>query len=198
MLTKIRDSIASGSYGKLSGEVEMDETYYGPYVAGASGPLGKTPIVGMLQRNGLLIATTAPDASRHTLLGIMNKNIAKHSTVYTDEYIVYQGVKDYVHKYCNHSKGVYSYKGINTNSVEGFWSHLKRGLKGTNHFVSDKHLQKYVKEYEFRYNTRAFSDDERFNSLFGYLFTKYKSHAKIVANEEKYKLKSFFSEENGF
>lgn len=78
----------------------------------------------------------------------------------------YKGLsKDYIHKVVDHSKGIYVKNGYHTNSIEGFWSLLKRGIFGIYHLVSPKHLPIYCYEFSYRYNTRDISDGERFSQF---------------------------------
>lgn len=158
----------------LEGEaVEMDETYVGGKrrcrAAGRTvkGPLAKTCVVGMAERAGKVVAMIADDASSETLKGIAKEFILPASTVYTDEWAGYRGlekINGYQHRRINHSAGVYVMGDIHTNTIEGFWSLLKRGIGGVYHSVSRKYLQSYLDEYSFRYN-RRFSNEPMFVSL---------------------------------
>lgn len=93
-----------------------------------------------------------------TLLGMVHEHILPDSTIYTDEYNPYSGISKmkggYDHKRIHHSSKVYVMGDIHTNSVEGFWSLIKRGIGGVYHSVSQKYLQSYLDEYSFRYNRR--------------------------------------------
>jgi transposase len=100
-----------------------------------------------------------------TLLGMVREYILPESTIYTDEFVSYDGVKQvqrkdgqgnagYQHRRINHSSKVYVVEDIHTNSVEGFWSLIKRGIGGVYHSVSQKYLQTYLDEYSYRYNRR--------------------------------------------
>lgn len=200
MLTKIRYSLQYGDGFVLKGNVEIDETYYGKKSTSAMRFNDKSTVVALVERGGNVVAQTTRDNGRSTLYGLIQANVEIGSTVHTDEFKAYQGIDKfgYTHKTVNHSKGLYVSKDCHTNSVEGFWSHLKRGLKGTNHFVSKKHLNKYVKEYQFRYNTRNLSDIKRFEESFSYTCSRDASCDKILVDETNQKLQSFFSQENGF
>jgi transposase len=149
--------------------VEVDETYYGgvrKYGTGRpmKGDKKKTPIVGIVQRKGCVVAKAAPDVKGSTLLGMVREHVLLKSTVYTDELPGYHGIsymrsKDgepacYEHRRIHHSSRVYVMGDIHTNSVEGFWSLLKRGIGGVYHAVSQQYLQSYLNEYSFRYNRR--------------------------------------------
>ncbi|MGA2878034.1 MAG: IS1595 family transposase [Bryobacteraceae bacterium] len=149
--------------------VEMDETYYGgvrKYGQGRPmrGDRGKTPIVGIVERKGRAVARATQDATGATLLPLVRDYILPESTVYTDEWKAYGGIENIrkadgtkaglVHRRINHKAHVYVHGDIHTNSVEGFWSLIKRGIGGVYHSVSSKYLQTYLDEYSFRYNRR--------------------------------------------
>jgi len=145
-------------------EVEMDETYVGPKRQRgskrgrpAANDGKKTCVVGAVERGGKVIAIAATDASSKTLHGIAKEYILPDSIVYTDEWTGYNGLEKmngYEHRRINHSAGVYVVGDIHTNTIEGFWSLVKRGIGGVYHSVSKKYLQTYLDEYSFRYNHR--------------------------------------------
>jgi transposase-like protein len=144
--------------------VEMDETYVGGKRRnGLKGRPGgqdgkKTCVVGAVERNGRVIAVASSDASRKTLHGIAKEFILPESTVYTDEWNGYNGlekINGYQHRRINHSAGVYVIGETHTNTIEGFWSLVKRGIGGVYHSVSRKYLPTYLDEYSFRYNRRT-------------------------------------------
>ena len=88
--------------------------------------------------------------------------------MFTDEWLGYNKLKKiYDHSFVKHNSGQYVNGRVHTNTIEGFWSILKRGIVGIYHFTSKKHLQMYVDEFVFRYNTREVSESERFNYLLG-------------------------------
>lgn len=123
----------------------------------------KAPIFGMIS-DGKAYAQVVPNAQKETLLPIINERVRKGSTIITDGLSSYDELsKNYIHKIVLHSKQIYCVNGFHTNSIEGFWSLIKRGILGIYHMVSKKHLPKYCKEFVFRYNTRSMSDGERFN-----------------------------------
>jgi transposase len=149
----------------LSGEVEADETYVGGKEKGKRGRPGKdsnkTPVVGVVERGGKVAALVTSDTKKATVQPIIREHVLPRSMVYTDEYVAYDGLdgkKEYEHKRIYHSEKVWVVGNVHTNTIEGFWSQLKRSIDGTNHSVSAKHLQDYVNEYAFRYNHR---DDEQ-------------------------------------
>jgi transposase-like protein len=142
--------------------VEMDETYMGGVRRGRRGRPDpdhshKTCVIGAAERKGRVVAIAASDATKKTLHGIAKEYILPNSIVYTDEYVGYEGLgklNGYQHCRINHSAGVYVMGDVHTNTIEGFWSLVKRGISGVYHSVSRKYLQSYLDEYSFRYNRR--------------------------------------------
>ena len=115
----------------------------------------KTPVIGVLQRDGKIIAKTAKDVSGKTLKSFIKQNVKKGSTIHTDEWKSYNGLSaDYDHNIVSHGKGEYVNGDSYTNTLEGFWSLLKRGIVGQYHYVTPRHLNKYVREFCFRQNNR--------------------------------------------
>jgi len=158
----------------LAGTVEIDEAYWGGkdkwrHRDRKQGRGGKTPILGMAQRPepglpGRIIARVIPDGHEDTILPHVTKKILPRSTVYTDEGRSLQniGALGYRHGRVNHVQGIYVRGDVHANTIEGFWSLVRRGIGGVFHAVSTKHLQSYLDEYAFRYNNR---EDER--GMFG-------------------------------
>jgi transposase len=147
--------------------VEADESYFGPKgrnrrfgkKAGAGRSLdNKTPVFGMVERGGRVIAMVTPDAKAKTIMPILCEKVLPESTVYTDEFPIYdklsQHPNGYNHRRIQHTQSVYVMGDIHTNTIEGFWSLVKRGIGGVYHSVSRKYLQTYLDEYSFRYNRR--------------------------------------------
>ncbi len=174
MFKQIRTLLAEDV--KLEGSsVEMDESYFGAKrkrgaKRGRPSPsdTNKTCVVGVVERKGdgskgRVFATVADDATRKTLHGIAKEKVLPESTIFTDEYYSYNGLdqQGYAHRRINHSAGVYVMGDVHTNTIEGFWSLVKRGIGGVYHQVSRKYLQSYLNEYAFRYNRR-----ERGNLIF--------------------------------
>ena len=120
----------------------------------------------MVERNSEVRAKYVKDTTRNTLIPQIMNNISFGSTVYSDELKAYNVLdRVYDHKAVVHSRGEYVRGRISTNSIESFWALLKRGIYGIYHFTSKKHLQMYVDEFVFRYNTRKSTENERFNLL---------------------------------
>lgn len=176
MLQRIRNCFKI-EVDPLQDEVEIDETHVGgknknrhenKKVKGNQGRSAKdkTPVLGMLERGGTLVAKIIKDVTAKTLAPEILKTVEPNSTIYTDEWRAYQSVKNvYDHQFVKHNSGEYVRKQVHTNTIEGFWSILKRGIVGIYHFTSKKHLQRYVDEFVFRYNTRHYNESGRFNLL---------------------------------
>lgn len=156
----------------LKGIVEADETYIGGVRPGkrGRGAAGKTPIVGLVEREGRLKATVTANTKASTVMPLIKANVQEGSMLMTDEYSSYNTVAkfNYSHKTIKHGKKEYVSGLTHVNTIEGFWSQMKRSINGTYHAVSPKYLQAYVDEFSFRYNQRG-SEQPLFFSLVGKL-----------------------------
>lgn len=143
---------------KLSGTVEADEAYFGGRRKGRGGRglPHKTAVFGMLQKGGNVITKIIPNASSAVLNEKIGQHIKRGSKLHTDEFSGYNLVrwKGMKREKVNHKIGEYVRGDVHTNSIEGYWSILKRSIHGTHIHVSRKHLDKYLGEFEFRYNMR--------------------------------------------
>lgn len=143
----------------FSGEVEIDETYVGGKNRGGKrgrGSENKTPVLGVVQRKGKIKAVVVPNTKSKTVLPIIDKTVEKGTQVFTDEYPIYDQLNQmgYSHDRILHSQKIYVIGDVHTNTIEGFWSLSKNGIRGVFHSVSPKYLQAYMNEYAFRYNHR--------------------------------------------
>ena len=142
----------------LKGTVEIDDTYVGGMRPGkrGRGASGKTPILGMVERKGAVKASVVDDLKKRTVKPIILDGIEKDSEVFTDEFLSYRDIKkyDFDHDVVKHHIKEYVRGNVHTNTIEGFWSQLKRSIHGTYHSVSPQHLQLYVDEFAWRYNHR--------------------------------------------
>lgn len=147
----------------LKNIVEVDESYVGgkgEHNKRGRGSENKTPVFGILERKGKIIAKVTGDTKRKTVMPIIRENITIGTTVMSDEYLPYRSLtkEGYIHEMVNHGEKEFvrytENNVIHTNSLEGFWSQLKRSIHGTYHAVSPKFLQHYVNEFSYRYNYR--------------------------------------------
>lgn len=144
----------------LGGHVEADETYVGGHRKGGKGGRSasgnKTIVFGMVERGGDIITKVVTDVSGKTLGGHISRFVEPGSTISTDEWRAYRGLgkRGFKHGTVNHGREEWVDGKHHTNSIEGFWSLLKRSIRGTHVHVSRKHLEKYLGEFEFRYNLR--------------------------------------------
>ncbi|MGH9773779.1 MAG: IS1595 family transposase [Candidatus Acidiferrales bacterium] len=164
---RIRAAMAEVDKPMLSGEIEMDETYVGGRGIG-TGRRGrgtkKRPVIGIRQRNGELRLFHSKDVTGRSLEKFLRENVGKDVDMFcTDEFSVYRGVAKRMglkaqHKVVQHSTKEYVRGNAHTNTVESAFSLFKRGLRGTWHKLSAKHLQAYLEEMTFRFNRRKRSD----------------------------------------
>jgi transposase-like protein len=165
MAHRIREAMNIAPTGLLgdNGPVEVDETYWGnvgKQEPGARGGDHKMKIVSLVDREGEKRSFHVPTVTAKTLHPILKKHLAEHAALMTDEAAVYKkiGGEFASHDSVNHGRGEYVNKirpWIHTNTVESSFALLKRGLHGTFHSVSEQHLQRYVNEFDFRWNNRA-------------------------------------------
>lgn len=144
---------------RLSGIVEVDETYVGGKKKGkrGRGAEGKTVVFGMLERDGKVMTKIVPDAKRHTLQTHIHANVEAGSEIQSDEWFAYRGLnkQGFTHQTVEHGAGQYACNGVHVNGIEGYWSILKKGIKSTHIHVSKDYLINYAKEFEYRYNSRS-------------------------------------------
>lgn len=166
MCHRIRVALAAGDVQKLGGIVEVDETFiggksrnkhdYGDGTGTGGMGSGKTPVAGAISRKGNVVARVISNVKANTLEAFVRESVSDRvSLLVTDQWVGYKHLhKDFPHKTINHAKGDYVIGAVHTNTIEGFWSILKRGVVGTFHKVSRKYLPLYVAEFQFRYNNR--------------------------------------------
>ncbi|MCH8007476.1 MAG: IS1595 family transposase [Chloroflexi bacterium] len=167
MAKLIRQELMADDGIPMSGPVEADETYVGGKRRGVMGRgVDKQPVFGIAQRKGRVMAVTVPNVKRATVMPHIKQHVLPKSTVYTDEYRIYNTLPEegYRHRRIQHVQRIYVSGDIHTNTIEGFWSLMKRGIGGVYHAVSAKHLQGYLNEYVWRYNHRH-DDRSQFETL---------------------------------
>ena len=144
--------------GGFTKQVEIDETIIGGKIEASKGVMSnKTFVLGMLERGGNVVTEIVSNRRRNTLLPIIKDTVRPYSIIHTDEHTAYQTIKanGYYHETVNHSAEQYvSPTGSSVNAIEGFWAAVKRGINGTHIHVSEKHLAKYLGEFEYRWNMR--------------------------------------------
>jgi transposase-like protein len=185
MFHRVREAMKRGGVDlpPLGGEgeiVEADETYYGPTEkpqprrkrlppptkGRTSGPANKRPIIAFVERGGRARTFHVAAADKRTVTKIVRENIAKESRLHTDESRLCTGSETFFksHETVNHSAKEYARGDVTTNSAEGFFSVFKRGMRGVYQHCSEKHLHRYLAEFEFRFNHRialGYNDEER-------------------------------------
>ena len=189
MLHRIRYAIRSESFlAPLENVVELDETYVGgkeknkhrsKRIGGTEGRSldKKVPVFGMFERGGEVRTERVLNAKSQTLLPIIAKNVSSEAIVMTDEASSYRQLyRTHNHLKVNHKTGQYVNGTCHTNTIENYWSIFKRGIIGIYHQISPKHTDKYLDEFEFRFNSRKATEQNRFDSMLlkseGYLSYK--------------------------
>lgn len=171
MCNLVREAMAEGTIEKLTGEVEVDETYMGNSrrYYGRKRKRGrgtdKPPVFGMVERGGRIVAMTVPNCKRKTVFPIIKEHVEEGTEIHSDEFPVYNtlGKEGYSHVSVKHKERQYvQYREgrspIHTNTLEGFWSYPKNATKGVHRGVSAHKLQGYLNEYTFR---RSHRNDEQ-------------------------------------
>jgi transposase-like protein len=195
VLHRIRLAMQTGTFKRLDGEVEVDETFVGGLAGNmhkhkaaqahmGRGNKDKAIIVGARERGGEIRAQVVPDRKRHSLVAFVEDNVEPGAQIYTDEHTAYMALKweGYKHQAINHSKGSYVDGKISTNGIENFWSLLKRGIHGTYVQVNAEHLFRYVDERLFTYNEREDSDLGRFRTVLSRIAGRRLTYAELTAS----------------
>lgn len=172
MAHRIRYAMAELNLPMMTGTVEVDETYiggkqhYGPRGEHRVGVNKKAPVVALVERGGKVRSFHQEKVTGRTLKGVIRENVANNAHVMTDDHPGYGGLrKTHRHSVIRHSWKIYARKEgdvlISTNTIEGYFSILKRGINGVYHHVGKNHLHRYLPEFDFRYNSRHIEDGER-------------------------------------
>jgi hypothetical protein len=174
MSHRIREAMRDGKLGPMGGSgkiVEMDETYHGkvavprdvttsgrPFTkSGKPGPSNKRAIVALVERGGKVRTFHVEHADKETVTKIVNENLDRESRLHTDEARIYHYMGDHVaeHDTVRHASGEYVRGEVHTNTVESYFSIFKRGMRGTYQHCKEKHLHRYLAEFDFRHNNRV-------------------------------------------
>jgi transposase-like protein len=189
MLHRIRLAMQNGSLAKLSGSVEVDETFIGGKARNmhmsrrknlGSRETGKVAVMGLLERHGEVRTVVVSNTKRRSLHGQVNQHVEQGSVVYSDALRSYNLLgEDYIHNVINHAVE-YVNGHIHTNGIENYWSLLKRALKGTYVSVEPFHLFRYLDEQSFRFNGRKQTDAQRFSQVLKQVVGKRLQYSKLV------------------
>jgi transposase-like protein len=174
MAHRIRYALHHGSFEKLTGHVEVDETFIGGKARNmhlaqrkrritGTGTKDKTAVMGILERGGKVRTVVVPNRRKHALQGEVRKHVEAGAALYTDALLSYDGLAgDYAHQVVDHAVQ-YVDGQVHTNGLENFWSLLKRGISGTYVSVEPFHLFRYLDEQAYRFNNRKdMGDFDRF------------------------------------
>lgn len=174
---RLREAARTQSFNRpLRDDVESDETFIGgkeknkhrsKRTGGKQGGKGKIAVLGMLERGGELRTMVTPSLRAGDVQGAIRANVEKGSGLYTDEHPSFTGLrKDFDHLRVNHSAGEYVRSMIvHTNGIEGVWALFKRQIVGTHHYLSPKHISRYLGEMTWRFNLRELDEGDRVNAL---------------------------------
>lgn len=194
MLHRIRSAMQTGTFEKLKGDVEVDETYIGGRARNmhksrnkrrghGTGYVGKAIVMGLLERDGTVIAKHLPRNRRKELHGEIVANVAPGSTVHTDALASYEKMpEDFIHKAIDHAVA-YVEGSVHTNGLENFWSLLKRTLKGTYVSVDPVHLFRYLDEQVCRFNNRKTNDATRFLTVVSSIVGRRITYQQLIGND---------------
>jgi transposase-like protein len=197
MAHRLRFALHHGSFDRLTGEVEVDETFIGGKARNmhaaqrkrritGTGGKDKVAVLGMLERGGKVRTTVVGDRRKRTLQDEIHKNVLAGSALYTDELLSYDGLEGrYAHQVIDHAVK-YVDGQVHTNGMENYWALLKRGLAGTYISVEPYHLFRYLDEQAYRYNNRKdMGDFDRFKFAASQIVSKRLTWKQVIGMQEK-------------
>ena len=196
---RIRLAMKTGSFEKMKGEVEADETFIGGLarfmhrdrreaVIKGTGGAGKVAVMGLLERHGKdqisrVRAKVLRNVQAVSLHKEINENVEAGSEMFTDAWVGYKHIdRNYVHNVIDHAEK-YAEGRVHVNGIENFWSLLKRGIKGTYVSVEPFHLFRYLDEQTFRFNMRKNSDGQRFTEVLSGVTGRRVTYKKLTGKE---------------
>lgn len=189
MLHRVRCAMDESDIEPLQGTVEVDEVFIGGeprrvHKSRQTIKKQKAIVVGMRERNGRIRPRIVADVTAKTLKGVIAENVKAGSRIMTDDWSGYRGLKHdgWNHQSVKHSMYEYVRGDVHTNSIEGFFGMLKRGLNGIYHSVSKKHLHRYLSEFQFRHNNNELTDGQRVISAIRAAQGKRLTYAEQVGN----------------
>lgn len=189
---RIREAMRTGTFAKLKGEVESDETFIGGKADNmhkdvrerkilGRGAVGKAIVHGLLERKGEVRCTVVRTNEADELQGRVKTHVEPGATVYTDAHSSYEGlITRFIHQTIDHAK-CYARGRIHVNGMENFWSLLKRTLRGTYIAVAPFHLTRYLDEQAFRFNKRLNSDLGRFEAVLSQVVGRRLTYRRLAA-----------------
>jgi len=162
MSHRIREAMRTGGLGPMGGNgsvVEIDETYIGfkgDKKVTRKGYAHRNAVLTLVSRDGEARSFHINESNKENILPIIRANLAAEARVVTDDAGMYRNLdKEFLHAFVNHSAGQYGRGEIHTNTIEGYYSIFKRGMKGIYQHCSEKHLHRYLAEFDFRYSNRS-------------------------------------------
>jgi transposase-like protein len=195
LMHRIRKAMQAGTFRKLAGDVEVDETFIGGLArnmhknkrnkVSKTGFIGKVAVMGLLERHGEVRTVIVGDTSRDTMQPRVREYVESGSNVFSDAHSAYTGLdNEYIHAVINHGEE-YVRGNIHTNGIENFWSLLKRGIKGTYVSVEPFHLFRYLDEQAFRFNNRKGDDSDRFIKAASQITGKRVTYKELTGKEPR-------------
>ena len=193
---RLRLAMQDGGFNMLAGEIEVDETFIGAKARNmhkakraekiqGRGPDGKEIVFGMVERGGKVVVDHVETRRKSELQSLIRERVEAGAAIFSDELLSYDGLDtDYRHAVINHAVE-YVNGNVHTNTMENFWSLLKRGLHGTYISVEPFHLFRYIDEQAFRYNNRKMTDAERFDIGVRQIMGKRLTYAELTGKSSE-------------
>ena len=200
MLHRIRVAMQTGTFEKLSGEIEADETYIGGKVENmhqweriqtgiqGRGTVGKAIVFGLLERNtgdkaSKVKTKVVRNTKKRTLQPEIRNSVEAGSNLFTDALQSYRGMDEYIHEFIDHTTE-YVRGQVHTNGMENYWALFKRSLRGTYVSCNVSHLFRYLDEQTFRFNNRRDNDSMRFSEALSMVTGKRLTYAELIQKTE--------------